>query len=306
MPSSTPVPAPPLDTPVPVVAAARRRSGPRLLPRRSALVVGAGLLVAIAVLSIVVPFLSPYDTGEFVAAPLQAPSGAHPFGTDSFGRDVFVRVFAAGRLDLAIAVIGVSVPLLIGTVVGTFVAASRRRWLDVVVMRLIDSIIAFPFVILVLALVLVIGSDRSLGPLPAGLPALFASIFATSWAIYARLARAETLSLRQRDYIAAARLLGYSEMRIVTRHLLPSVLRTTATYAVSDAILIIIVAASLPFLGAGVQPPAPEWGSIMYEGRSVLESAWWITILPGIVLALTGIGISLVADALVAGQEDRS
>jgi peptide/nickel transport system permease protein len=295
----------PVESPAATLAAPARRAGRRrLLPRNVALAAGGGLLALIAILSIVVPIVSPHDTDSFVAAPYLAPSSAHPFGTDSFGRDVFVRVFAAGRLDLLIAVIGVGVPLVVGTLIGTSVAASRRRWIDTIAMRLIDAIMAFPFVILVLALVLVFGTERSLGPMPAGLPSLFVAIFVTSWAIYARLARAETLSLRQRDYIAATRLLGYSQARIVGRHLLPTVLRTTATYAVADAILIVVVTASLPFLGAGVQPPTPEWGSIMYEGRSVLSTAWWITVMPGIVLALTGVGISLIADALVSSRDE--
>ena len=148
-------------------------------------------------------------------------------------------------------------------------------------MRLVDAIIAFPGVILILALVVVIGPNRTLGPLPAGLPSLFAALFAAGWALYARLARGEVLALRNRDFVTATRLLGYSNTRIVTRHLLPTVIRTTATYAVADAILVIITTASLAFLGAGVQPPTAEWGAIMYEGRSVLATAWWVSTMPG-------------------------
>jgi peptide/nickel transport system permease protein len=302
--SSTPVPAQ-LPEAAPVVAG-RRRLPVRALPARPALIAGGVILAAIVLLSVIVPIVSAYPTDAFVAQPFQPPSAEHPFGTDSYGRDVFVRVWAAGRLNLFVALVGVGVPLLVGTLVGTIVGAAQLRWVDAVVMRLVDAILAFPFVILVLALVVVFGSDRSLGPLPAGLPSLFIAIFVTSWAIYARLARAQTLSLRQRDYVAAARLLGYSRVRVLRRHLLPGVLGTTATYAVADAILIVIVTASLPFLGSGVQPPTPEWGSIMYEGRFVIESAWWVTVLPGCVLALTGIGISLVADALIGGREGGS
>jgi peptide/nickel transport system permease protein len=254
-------------------------------------------------LCVLVPIFSPHDPTAFVGSPFEPPSRSHPFGTDAYGRDVFVRVFEGGRLDLMVAAVGVAVPLAVGTVIGSIVAASKMRWLDVIAMRLVDAIMAFPFVILVLTLVLVLGPDAGWGVLPAGLPALFAAIFVTSWAVYARLARAEAMSLRQRDYIAAARLLGFSEPRIVMRHLLPSVVRTTGTYAVSDAITIIMVTASLPFLGAGVQPPTPEWGSIMFEGRLVLTSAWWISVFPGLVLALTGIGVSLIADARVDARE---
>lgn len=271
--------------------------------RRRSLIAGVVLLTVIVVLCAIVPVISRYSPDALVATPDQPPSTAHLFGTDSFGRDLFVRVFAAGRIDLFVALVGVAVPLVMGTLIGTVVAGSARRWPDVITMRIIDAIVAFPFVILVLALVVVFGVDRTVGPLPAGLPSLFVAIFLTSWALYARLARAQTLALRNREFIDAARLLGFSHSRIVRRHLLPTVFKTTATYAVSDAILIIIVTASLPFLGAGVQPPTPEWGAIMYEGRTVIQTAWWIIVFPGIALALTGLAASLIADALVGGRE---
>ncbi len=279
-----------------------RVTGGRLGRRRS-LVVGVALLGIVIALCLVVPPLSPYSPDAFVAAPYLSPSWSHPFGTDTYGRDLLVRVFVAGRLDLVVAAVGVAVPLVVGTLIGTLVGGASRRWPDVVVMRIVDAIVAFPFVILVLTLVVVFGVDRTLGPLPAGLPSLFIAVFLTSWALYARLARAQTLALKNREFIAAARLLGFSHARIVRRHLLPTVFKTTATYAVSDAILLIIVTASLPFLGAGVQPPTPEWGAIMYEGRTVIETSWWITVCPGIALAITGLGASLIADALVAGEE---
>jgi peptide/nickel transport system permease protein len=267
--------------------------------RRRELRMGIGIVGLVALLSIVVPIVSSYSTEAFVAAPLRPPSWSHLFGTDEFGRDLFTRTFAAGRLNLGIAVAGVIGPLAIGTVVGVLVGSARHRGVDVVVMRIVDGIIAIPFVVLVLALVVVIGTQRTLLFLPAGIPALLAAIYATSWAIYARLARGQTLALRSREYILAPRLLGYSRTRIVRRHLLPPVFATTATYAASEAILIVSVTASLAFLGAGVQPPTPEWGSLIFEGRNLLPTAWWLSVLPGLVLAITGFGFALIADAVV-------
>lgn len=268
--------------------------------RRLGLRVGAALLAAVALLSVVVPILSPYGTSDIVAPALQGPSGAHPFGTDAFGRDVMTRTFAAGRVDLFVAVVAVAVPLVVGTLIGVASGAAERRWIDSAVMRVVDAILAFPFIVLVLALVVVIGPVGKIGPLPAGLPSLFVAIFVTSWSVYARLARGQTLSLRERDFVVAARLLGYSKWRIVRRHLMPNVFATTATYAVSDVVLIIVVTASLPFLGAGVLPPDPEWGSIMYDGRAELATAPWISVAPGVMLALTGLAVSLIARALLA------
>ncbi len=270
--------------------------------RRRELRAGIAIVAAVALASILVPILSPYSTEGFVATPLQAPSWSHPFGTDEFGRDLFTRTFAAGRLNLGIAAAGVIVPLAIGTLVGVAVGSSRHRSIDVVVMRIVDGIIAIPFVVLVLALVVVVGSQREVLFLPAGVPALLVAIYATAWAIYARLARGQTLTLRSREYVLATRLLGYSRWRIVRRHLLPPVFSTTATYAASEAILIVSVTASLAFLGAGVQPPTPEWGSLIFEGRNLLPTAWWLSVLPGVVLAVTGFGFALIADAVV----DRS
>jgi peptide/nickel transport system permease protein len=267
--------------------------------------IGLAIVGAVFLLSIVVPVFSSYSSDAFVAQPFQPPSWSHLFGTDSYGRDVFVRTFAGGRIDLFVAAVGVLSSLLFGTVVGVAAAAAKRRIWETALMRVVDSIIAFPFVVLVLALVLVFGSTRSYGPLPAGVPSLLIAIFVWDWALYARLARAQTLVLRKGDFITAAQLLGYSWPRIVRRHLLPHVFRATAAYAVSDAIIILITTAGLPFLGAGVQPPTPEWGAIMYDGRTALAFAWWVTVIPGIVLAVTGIGLSLLADSFLSIKPSR-
>jgi peptide/nickel transport system permease protein len=287
---------------VPGPVSVRPRLGRFFAHRRPVVIAGGVILALVATLSIVVPLVSaPPD--QFVSDPFRPPSWAHPFGTDTFGRDVFVRTWAAGRIDLFVAAAGVSSSLLVGTTVGVLAASARRRIWETALMRVVDSIIAFPFVVLVLALVLVFGATASYGPLPAGLPALLLAIFIFDWALYARLARAQTLVLRNRDFIVAASILGFSRWRILRRHLLPHVFRVTGTYAVGDAIIILIATASLPFLGAGVQPPTAEWGGMMYEGRTVLATAWWITVIPGMVLALTGVGLSLVADAALSSEE---
>lgn len=283
---------------VPRKIAARPPIGARKIELR----VGVGLILAVVLACLVIPVLNGTDPNELVAAPLLPPSAEHPFGTDAVGRDVFIRVFTAGRVDIALAALGVLVPLFCGTVIGTIVGASRSRALDAVAMRLTDGVIAFPFVVLVVAIGLIVGADVQIPPLPAGGPSILAAVWLVNWTIYARLARARTHILRDEDFIAAGRLLGFSQRRIIFRHLLPSVWPTTATYAVTDALIIVSLIAALPFLGAGIQPPTPEWGSIMYEGRGVLAQAWWISFTTAGVVLLLGTGVMMVVDSLVASS----
>jgi peptide/nickel transport system permease protein len=285
-----------------VAGIARRLSGSSQ-QRRPGLRLGIALLASIILACILVPILSSTPSDAIVGEPYEPPSWAHPFGTDTVGRDLFVRTFEGGRLDLFLAALTIGASLIIGTVIGTLAGASRRRWVDSVAMRIVDAVIAFPFLVLILVLIVVLGPRRELGPLPPGAPAVAGGIILAGWAFYARLSRGQTLALRDRDYVVAARVLGFSHARVVLRHLLPGVVSICVAYAVADAILTIIVIASLSFLGVGIQPPTPEWGSIMYEGRGVLDSAWWITVIPGTILALTGLGLALIADAVL---KDRS
>jgi peptide/nickel transport system permease protein len=260
------------------------------------------ILTLILLACVVVPLVSPYDSSELVAEPFQPPSRAYPFGTDSVGRDLFVRVWAGGRLDLAIAALVVGLSFPIGTLIGIASGASHRAWLDTITMRFLDAIVAFPFIILILALIVVVGRDRDFWLLPAGAPAIIVAILLVDWSIYARLARTETRSLRSRDFVTVSRMLGYRQSKIIRRDFAPGVSRITASYAIADFILVIVATASLAFLGAGVQPPAPEWGNIMFEGRAVMETSWWITVIPGLLLALTGLAVSLIADALLRAE----
>jgi peptide/nickel transport system permease protein len=279
-----------------------RRSERVGAPGGITLALGITTLLVVVLGCILVPLLDPHSAGALIALPYQPPSWSYPFGTDDVGRDVFVRTFAGGRLDLGIAAIVVGGALTIGTIRGVVSATTRSRILGQAIVRIVDGLIAFPFLILVLTLVVVVGATSSFWFLPQGVPAIIIAMIAVDWTVYARLSRAEALTLRQRDFVLAARLLGYPQRRIVARHVLPGVLRVTAAYAVADVVLIVIVTASLSFLGVGVQAPTPEWGSIMYEGRSVLATDPWITVAPGVVLALTGLSLSLIGDRLFAGR----
>ncbi len=259
----------------------------RALPRSGQ--VGVIVIIAVLVLGLVVPAVSPYGVEGTDAASNEAPSLAHPFGTDQLGRDLLTRSFAATHLDVFVAVVGVLVPLLIGTVLGALAATTDLRVIRGAIALLIDGINAFPFLILALGVIAVVGT---------GITGMIIAIALTSWARYAKLARTRAATLRELDFVSALKLLGYSRVRIVIRHILPNCFRETAAYGVSDFTLVILTVAALSFLGAGVRPPTPEWGSMMADGRMFLMSAPWLLVGPGIVLTVTAFGVSLIGEAL--------
>ncbi len=229
---------------------------------------------------------------------LAAPSAEHWLGTDNYGRDVFSRIIASTRLDLTIGLLSTLFPLLIGIVVGT-ASAYYGGILDEILMRLVDIVVAFPFIILVIALIAVLGT---------GIENVIIAVTIGSWVIYARIVRSEVLVQKNFEYVMSARTLGYSDLRIMVRHILPNALSTVVIFAALDIALDILLAASLGFLGLGVQPPTPEWGTIVSEGIGYIASAWWISFFPGIAVIITGAGFALLADGLAdvlrtGGQE---
>jgi peptide/nickel transport system permease protein len=250
---------------------------------------GAAMLVAMLAASVVVPLLSPYDATTSAGLPLTAPSADHLFGTDNLGRDVFLRTFAAARLDIGVALLGVTIPLLIGTVVGAILGLSRSRVLSAVVRTVIDGINAFPVLALIIGLVAVLG---------IGLQSLIIALAVTNWARYARIARTRAMVVRDQDFVLATTVLGYSKPRVLLRHVLPNVSSETVAYALSDFILVIVVVSGLSFLGLGVRPPTPEWGAMMSDGRLYLQQAWWITVFPGLALSWTGVSVALIAEGV--------
>jgi peptide/nickel transport system permease protein len=169
-------------------------------------------------------------------------------------------------------------------------------WADAIVMRLADFVLAFPFLVLILAVVAIFGP---------GLKGLYVGVPLVGWALYARLTRAEMLVVREREYVQAARTLGYSTSRTLFRHALPNVWRPALVFSTADMVLAIWLLATLSYLGLGIQPPTAEWGGIIADGQGVLLNAWWVSTLPGLVVVLVGIGLSLIGDALaeITGQE---
>lgn len=275
------------------VAAPSLRTGrARTRPPWSVLVGGTvvGLLALAALLA---PVIAPYGPNEldFLRA-LSPPSAAHLFGTDDTGRDVFSRTLYGLRIDLLVVVGVTYLPLPIGVLAGA-VAGYFGGWVDTVVARLTDVMIAFPFLVLVIAVVAIVGP---------GLTGILIGIPIVSWALYARLARAEMLVLREQPFMLATTSLGYTRRRAILRHAVPNLLRVALIYSTVDMVANLLVIAGLAYLGFGVQPPSAELGSIIAGGESSLLSAWWVSTMPGLVLVLFGVSVGLIGDGLSDGR----
>ena len=252
-------------------------------------IVGGWIVVAIAA-----PMIAPYDPDAIDIRNLLAPPGAaHWFGADQVGRDVFSRVLYASRVDLLLCVAGVVPPLLIGTSVGLF-SGYYGGAVDAMLMRFYDLTAAFPFFVLVLAIVGVIGP---------GLTNFVIALTLVGWVTYARLVRAEVLTLRDSEYVQAARCLGYPDRAILFRHIVPNAIGPVIAYAVSDAVLVMLAGASFGFLGMGAQPPLAEWGVMIANGQAFVQQAWWICFFPGLAAVSLGLGLAFLGDAL--GQLQR-
>jgi peptide/nickel transport system permease protein len=250
--------------------------------------VGLGLIGIVVLASAVGHFVLPSPDQQNLVATLEPVSWAHPFGTDALGRDVLSRTLASTWLDLSFAIGVTFVSVAIGLIVGIMAGAIGGP-LEHATMRLVDAVIAFPNLVLVLAVITIIGP---------GIEGLLIGAISANWAFYARLARGEMLVMREKQFIQAARTLGFSRRRVMLRHALPNLLRPVAVYSMSDVVFAILTISGLSFLGLGVPPPTPEWGAIIDSGQTYLLSAWWISTLPGLVVVLVGLGFVLVGDAL--------
>jgi peptide/nickel transport system permease protein len=245
-----------------------------------------GIVLLFACFPGVITSLSPTD--QDAEALLKAPSLAHLFGTDNFGRDIFARVVYGTRIDLIIGILAMIVPFVTGSLIG-LVAGYYGKWVDSLLMRILDVFMAFPFIVLVIAIVAILGP---------GLNNLYIAIWLVGWKDYARLVRSEVMVAKNAEYVQAAKVLGFTDMRILLRHILPNVLSVSIVFAAADVVMCMLSGASLSFLGLGVQPPTPEWGAIISEGRAYLAQAWWICAFPGLALVVAGTGFSLLGDGL--------
>ena len=279
------------------VAAAPAPAAPAYKPkkisvwRRSpSLLVG---VVLVALTCLVAAFPNVFAPGEPTAmdflAMLQPPSAEHWFGTDNYGRDIYTLVIHATRLDLLIGLGSVALPFVLGSLLG-LIAGYYGGKLDAIIMRILDIFVAFPFMVLAIAIVAILGH---------GVMHLLIAMWIVSWPPYTRLVRSEVLIAKNSEYVQAAKTLGYSDFSIIMRHILPNVISSSVVYAASDIVMCIMTAASMSFLGLGVPPNTPEWGAIISNGKSFITGGyWWISTMPGVVMAVVGLGFSLLGDGL--------
>ena len=261
----------------------------RWLPRQNTLIFGAAIILLWLLLAILAPWIAPFDPTKLdQTASLLPPGAGHLFGTDNFGRDILSRVLWGARVDLQICLIGVIFPFMLGTTLGAF-SGYIGGAVDAVLVRCIDIVLGFPFLVLMLAIIAILGP---------GLMSFYIAMAMVGWVSYARLVRAQVLTLKHQDFILATRSLGYSHARILFVHLLPNALTSALVFSMSDCVLVLLSGAAVSYLGLGVQPPTAEWGVMVAEGQSFITTAWWITTLPGLSIVVLAMGFSLLADGL--------
>ena len=249
------------------------------------------VLAILVLAALLAPMLAPYDPiaiGDVMATRFQSPSWAHPFGTDEFGRDLFSRALYGARVSLSVGILAMLLATSIGSLYGA-VSGYFGGIVDGVMMRIVDVWIAFPAFYLMLLLV---------GVFEASVPVLILILALTAWPSTARFIRGEILSLRERDYVEAARAMGLPAHRIILRHLIPGALSPVLVTGALTVAGMIGAEAGLSFLGLGISPPTPSWGNMVAAGKDSLASAWWISFFPGALLTITLIAFSLVADGL--------
>jgi peptide/nickel transport system permease protein len=279
------------EPPTEVVGPRARRRGLRGLPLEAK--IGAGVLVVLFLAGVLAPLIAPSGQNQLdFTHVFSSPSPSHLMGTDGAGRDVFSRTLYALRLDLGIVLLITYPPLVVGVLIGA-VAGYFGGIVDGLIARIIDTLIAFPFMVLVIAVIAIVGP---------GVKGVLIGVPIVAWALYARLARSEMLVLREQPFMLATIGLGYSRRRAILRHAVPNLMRSSLIYSTLDMVVNLLLLSGLAYLGLGAQPPNAELGSIIADGQSALLSAWWVATLPGLVVVLFGVGAGLLGDGLSHGR----
>lgn len=257
------------------------------------LTVGASIVAAFIVIAIFAPEIAPYNPLKTNPLDTLLPPGAagHLLGTDDLGRDELSRLIYATRIDLPIAAAAALLSAVLGTLLGAL-AGFAGRWADMGILRIADLVQAFPIYILLIALVF------ALGP---GARSFLVAYIVVDWVVYARLVRGEIIRVRGLDYVSAARAAGLRSRRVLFVHVLPNTVGQSVVYVMSDMVFAILALAAFSFLGVGISPPTAEWGAMTAAGQQFLGVAWWLTVLPGVAIALVALGLSLIGD----GVQDR-
>jgi len=275
---------------------APRRGKRAWLRAHLSVVVGLTLVLCLAVATVIGPFLAQYDPNNGdITQSLQGPSLAHLMGTDFEGRDMFTRVLYGARYALGISVASVLIASALGSILG-LIAAYFGGLLGGFIMRVLDLVISFPYVVLVIALL------ATLGP---GLTSVAVAVIAVDWTTYGRIIHGQVLAVREREYVEACRAVGVSSPRIMFRHILPNVITPAVVYATLDISQVILLMSALSFLGLGAQPPQSDWGTMVSDGRVYIYTAWWICTFPGLAIMVTGMCFALLGDGLADWLDQR-
>jgi len=257
--------------------------------RTPAFVAGVIIVGTILTLAILAPLIAPYDPNKQDLQNILAdPSSKHWLGTDQLGRDVWSRMLYAARIDLRVGFLAVLLPFLIGTTLGA-IAGYYGRFGDTLVSRVAEVVVAFPFFVLIIAMVFVLGP---------GTRNIYLATPVVGWVSYMRIIRGEVLVAKRQEYTLAAQAAGLSSPRIIVRHLLPNVITQAIVFAMSDIVLDILLIVTLGYLGLGIQPPTPDWGAMIADGQTFITVKWQLSTFPGLAVVITGLGLSLIGDGL--------
>ncbi|MBE9546049.1 MAG: ABC transporter permease [Proteobacteria bacterium] len=273
-----------------------RRDFWRRFSRNKMALAGSIVVILLFVISLLAPWISPYDPGEInLQMVLASPSGKHLLGTDQLGRDVLSRMIWGSRISLKVGFVATGIAIVIGTILGA-VSGYYGRWVDAAIMRFVDIMLCFPAFFLILAVIAF---------LEPSIWNIMIVIGITGWMGITRLVRADFISLRERDFVQAARVIGASDPRIIFLHILPNAMASVlvaATLGVAGAIL---TESALSFLGIGVQPPTPSWGNILTAGKDNIDIAWWLSLYPGLAILITVLGYNLLGEGIRDSLDPR-
>ncbi|MEK5465608.1 ABC transporter permease [Paenibacillus sp. FSL R7-0210] len=264
-------------------------SGLRRVLNTPSLLIGIIMFTILILLAIFIPYLSPYNpTEQNLSAFLQPPSAAHWLGTDQLGRDLFTRLIYAARTDLTIMVLAEMIPFCTGVMLG-MISGYYGKWTDRIIALITDTFIAFPFYLIVIIVAFASG---------AGERGIYITFILVGWIVFARVVRGLSASFRKQEWIASAQTLGLPGHRILLRHLLPNVLPQAVVVLMTDMIGLLVAIVTLGYLGIGIAPPTPDWGTMIADGQPFITTAWWLSAVPGFAVVYTGIALSLLGDGL--------
>lgn len=251
--------------------------------------IGLFMMGILVFLALAAPWICPYDPLEQdLYAVLQKPGGEHLLGTDQIGRDIFSRMLYAARTDLVIMVTAEIVPFVMGTGLG-MAAGYFGGKVDWLISLVTDAFIAFPFYLLVIVIAFAVG---------AGTHGIYVTFLLVGWIVYARVIRGLSASMKSQEWIQSARVMGYPGWKILFAELLPNILPQAIVLLMNDMVGLLVIIVTLGYLGIGIAPPSPDWGTMISEGNTFITTAWWLSILPGLAVVYTGIALSLIGDGL--------